>query len=127
MSKNEGRIQAIKQIVNHKPLPPKTPPSLDAIWAENVFTLNKMQATLPKHIFKSIKKTIVSGEAIDISIADAVATAMRDWAMSKGALYYAHVFYPMTNSTAEKHDGFISIQPDGRAISEFSGKILVQG
>ena len=127
MSKNESRLQAIKQIVNRAPKPPKTPPTLDAIWAENVFTLEKMQATLPKHVFKSIKKTIINGDALDISIADAVATAMRDWAMSKGALYYAHVFYPMTNSTAEKHDGFISVQGDGKVISEFSGKILVQG
>jgi glutamine synthetase len=127
MSNNEGRLQAVRDIVSREPKPPKAPPSLNAIWAENVFTLDKMQASLPKHIFRSVKKTIVSGEAIDISIADAVATAMRDWAMSKGALYYAHVFYPMTNLTAEKHDGFISVQSDGRAISEFSGKILVQG
>ena len=127
MSNNKSRLQAVRDIVNRKPKPAKTPSSLKAIWAENVFTLDKMQATLPKHVFKTIKKTIISGEAIDISVADAVATAMRDWAMSKGALYYAHVFYPMTNLTAEKHDGFISVQSDGKAISEFSGKILVQG
>jgi glutamine synthetase len=129
MSKNEGRLQAIEQIqiTNRQPQPPKTLPTLDEIWAENVFTLDKMRATLPKHIFKSISKTVINGDKIDISVADAVATAMRDWAMSKGALYYAHVFYPMTNSTAEKHDGFISVQSDGRAISEFSGKVLVQG
>ena len=127
MSNNEGRLQAVKQIVNREPKSPKTPPSLKEIWAENVFTLDKMQATLPKHVFKTIKKTIISGEALDLTIADAVATAMRDWAMAKGALYYAHVFYPMTNLTAEKHDGFISVQSDGKAISEFSGKILVQG
>ena len=127
MSNNEGRLQAVKQIVNREPKSPKKPPSLKEIWAENVFTLDKMQATLPKHVFKTIKKTIISGEALDLTIADAVATAMRDWAMSKGALYYAHVFYPMTNLTAEKHDGFISVQSDGKAISEFSGKILVQG
>ena len=127
MSNNKSRLQAVRDIVNRKPKPAKTPSSLKAIWAENVFTLDKMQATLPKHVFKTIKKTIISGEAIDISVADSVATAMRDWAMSKGALYYAHVFYPMTNLTAEKHDGFISVQSDGKAISEFSGKILVQG
>ncbi len=127
MSKNDCRLQAIEKIVSREPKFAKESPSLDAIWGQNVFTLDKMQATLPKHIFKSVKKTIISGEPIDISIADAIATAMRDWAMSKGALYYAHVFYPMTNSTAEKHDGFISVQSDGRVISEFSGKILVQG
>ena len=127
MSGNAGRIQAISQIVNRKPLPPKVPASLEEIWAENVFDLPKMKATLPKTVFKSIKKTIVTGEKLDPSIADAVANAMRDWAISKGALYYAHVFYPMTNLTAEKHDGFISPQGDGTVISEFSGKLLVQG
>ncbi|MBT9317773.1 glutamine synthetase III family protein [Leptothoe spongobia] len=127
MSGNASRVQAISQIVNRKPLPPKTAASLEEIWAENVFNLPKMKATLPKAIFKSIKKTIVTGEKLDPSIADAVANAMRDWAISKGALYYAHVFYPMTNLTAEKHDGFISLQSDGTVISEFSGKLLVQG
>ena len=127
MSGNAGRVQAVSQIVNRKPMPPKTPASLDEIWAENVFNLPKMKATLPKAVFKSIKKTIVTGEKLDPSIADAVANAMRDWAIAKGALYYAHVFYPMTNLTAEKHDGFISPQSDGTVISEFSGKLLVQG
>lgn len=86
-----------------------------------------MQASLPKGVFKSIKNTITTGEKLDPSVADAVATAMRDWAMGKGAMYYAHVFYPMTNLSAEKHDGFISVQGDGNVISEFSGKVLVQG
>ncbi|MEM8805850.1 MAG: glutamine synthetase III [Cyanobacteria bacterium P01_G01_bin.38] len=127
MSKNAARVQAISQITNREVMPPKTPVSLEELWASNVFNLSKMQATLPKAIFKSIKKTIVTGEKLDPSVADAVANAMRDWATSKGALYYAHVFYPMTNLTAEKHDGFISVQGDGNVISEFSGKVLVQG
>jgi glutamine synthetase len=124
---NEARVQAVHQIVNRPPIQMGRIKKLDEIWAENVFDLSKMQASLPKAVFKSIKKTITSGEKLDPSIADAVATAMRDWAMSKGALYYAHVFYPMTNQTAEKHDGFISVQGEGLAISEFSGKLLVQG
>lgn len=127
MSKNQGRLQAIHQIINREPMPSKAPGKLEEIWAENVFTLSKMQASLPKRVFKSIKNTIINGEKLDTSIADTVATAMRDWAISKGALYYAHVFYPMTNLTAEKHDGFISVQGDGKVISEFSGKLLVQG
>ncbi|NEZ61571.1 glutamine synthetase type III [Leptolyngbyaceae cyanobacterium CCMR0082] len=127
MSGNAGRIQAINQIIHWEPLPPKTPASLEEMWAENVFNLPKMKATLPKAVFKSIKKTIVTGEKLDLSIADAVANAMKDWAISKGALYYAHVFYPMTNLTAEKHDGFIAPQGDGTVISEFSGKLLFQG
>ncbi len=127
MSGNAGRVQAIYEITNRNPMPTQPPERLEDIWAENVFDLNKMQASLPKAVFKSIKKTILTGEKLDSSVADAVATAMRDWAMSKGALYYAHVFYPMTNLTAEKHDGFISVQSDGKVISEFSGKVLVQG
>jgi len=127
MSENPGRLQAIHQIVNRQPIAPKRPERLEDIWAENVFNLSKMQASLPKAVFKSIKKTITTGEKLDPSVADAVAMAMRDWAMAKGALYYAHVFYPMTNLTAEKHDGFISVQSDGNVISEFSGKVLVQG
>jgi glutamine synthetase len=127
MSANAARVQAIHQITNREALPAKPPERLEEMWAENVFNLSKMQASLPKAVFKSIKNTIVTGEKLDPSVADAVATAMRDWAMSKGALYYAHVFYPMTNLTAEKHDGFISVQGDGSVISEFSGKVLVQG
>ncbi|MEO1592432.1 MAG: glutamine synthetase III [Cyanobacteria bacterium J06632_22] len=127
MSGNIGRLQAVQQILTREPLPPKSPAGLEAIWAENVFDLAQMQASLPKAVFKSIKKTIVTGEKLDPSIADAVAAAMRDWAMAKGALYYAHVFYPMTNLTAEKHDGFIAPQSDGSVISEFSGKVLAQG
>ena len=127
MSGNESRIQAIYQITNREPMPKKAPKRLEEIWATDVFTLSKMQECLPKTVFKSIKKTIQTGEILDSSVADAIALAMKDWAISKGALYYAHVFYPLTNATAEKHDGFISVQSDGSAISEFAGKLLVQG
>ena len=127
MSGNESRIQAIYQITNREPMPKKAPKRLEEIWATDVFTLSKMQECLPKTVFKSIKKTILTGETLDSSVADAIALAMKDWAISKGALYYAHVFYPLTNATAEKHDGFISVQSDGSAISEFAGKLLVQG
>jgi glutamine synthetase len=127
VSGNEARIQAIYQIVNREPLPPKAPKRLEELWACDVFTLSKMQESLPKDVFKSIRKTIQTGEPLDISVADAVAVAMKDWAISKGALYYAHVFYPLTNATAEKHDGFVSVQSDGSVISEFAGKLLVQG
>jgi len=127
MSGNESRIQAIYQITNRGPMPKKAPKRLEEMWATDVFTLSKMQECLPKTVFKSIKKTIQTGEPLDSSVADAVALAMKDWAISKGALYYSHVFYPLTNATAEKHDGFISVQSDGSAISEFAGKLLVQG
>ncbi len=127
MSGNESRIQAIYQITNRETMPKKAPKRLEEIWATDVFTLSKMQECLPKPVFKSIKKTIQTGKLLDASVADAIALAMKDWAISKGALYYAHVFYPLTNATAEKHDGFISVQSDGSAISEFAGKLLVQG
>ncbi|MEB3311078.1 MAG: glutamine synthetase III [Snowella sp.] len=127
MSGNESRLQAIYQITNREPMPPKEPKRLDELWASDVFTLSKMQEILPKEVFKSLKKTIQSGEKLDISVADIVASAMKNWAIDKGALYYAHVFYPLTNATAEKHDGFISVQSDGSVIAEFTGKVLVQG
>ncbi|MEO1792407.1 MAG: glutamine synthetase III, partial [Cyanobacteria bacterium J06629_19] len=127
MTGNESRVQAIYEITNKDPIEMKAPEKLEDLWASHVFCLNKMQASLPKSVFKSLKKTIKTGEKIDPEVADAVAGAMRDWAMSMGAKFYAHVFYPLTGGTAEKHDGFISPQSDGGVISEFSGKLLIQG
>ena len=127
MTGNTARVQAVQKITNRQPMPVKAQEPLTSLWARDVFTLNKMKESLPKEVFKSLKKTIEASEELDVSIADVVALAMKDWALSKGALYYAHVFYPLTNATAEKHDGFISVQSDGSVISEFSGKVLVQG
>ncbi len=127
MSGNAKRVQAIQHITSRQPLPVTPSQPLESLWASDVFTLNKMKASLPKDIFKSLKKTIEAGDQLDVSIANVVAVAMKDWAISKGAMYYAHVFYPLTNLSAEKHDGFISVQSDGTVISEFSGKVLVQG
>ncbi|MEE3719270.1 glutamine synthetase III [Tumidithrix elongata RA019] len=127
MSGNESRLQAIYQITNREPIPPKAPKRLEEMWATDVFSLSKMQSCLPKEVFKSVKKTIQTGDKLDATVADVVAIAMKDWAIAKGALYYSHVFYPLTNATAEKHDGFISVQGDGSVISEFAGKVLVQG
>jgi len=127
VSGNQSRIQAVYQITNREPMPAKSSKRLEELWASDVFTLSKMQESLPKDIFKSLKKTIQANQQLDVSIADSVAIAMKDWAISKGALYYAHVFYPLTNATAEKHDGFVSVQSDGTVISEFAGKVLVQG
>jgi len=127
MSGNELRAQAIANITNRQPLPLKTPGRLEDLWARDVFTLAKMQECLPKAVFKSLYKTVKTGATLDVSVADVVAVAMKDWAIAKGALYYSHVFYPLTNATAEKHDGFISVQGDGSVISEFAGKVLVQG
>jgi glutamine synthetase len=127
MSGNELRAQAIANITNRQPSVHQLPGRLEDLWAKDVFTLGKMQECLPKSVFKSLQKTIKNGAPLDVSVADVVAVAMKDWAVAKGALYYSHVFYPLTNATAEKHDGFISVQSDGSVISEFSGKVLVQG
>jgi glutamine synthetase len=124
---HELRVKAVSQVTDRKPLPCKVPQRLEALWAADVFTLGKMQESLPKDVFKSLKKTIQAGGKLDVSIAGTVAAAMKDWAISKGALYYSHVFYPMTNATAEKHDGFIAVQGDGTVLTEFTGKVLVQG
>jgi glutamine synthetase len=124
---HELRVQAVSQVTDRTPLPTKVPQRLEALWATDVFTLSKMQASLPKDVYKSVKNTIQTSGKLDVSIAGVVAAAMKDWAISKGALYYAHVFYPMTNATAEKHDGFISVQGDGSVVTEFTGKVLVQG
>ena len=127
MTGNAARIQAVQNITNRQPTATTFPEPLSSLWASDVFTLAKMKESLPKEVFKSVKKTIETAAELDVSVADVVAAAMKDWALSKGALYYAHVFYPLTNATAEKHDGFISVQSDGSVISEFSGKVLVQG
>lgn len=88
------RAQAISQVIDRQPMPAKIPSRLEALWSVDVFTLNKMQASLPKDVFKSLKNTIQNGGKLDVSVAGIVAAAMKDWAISKGALYYAHVFYP---------------------------------
>src|ERR1700733_2314787 len=97
------------------------------IFGANVFGISAMKAHLPKDVFKSLKRTIESGQVLDPKIADVVAAAMKDWALSKGATHYSHVFYPLTGLTAEKHDSFYSPDGDGGTIAEFAGKTLVQG
>src|SRR5690606_25051324 len=82
---------------------------------------------LPKAVYKSLKATIESGSELDASTADAVAAEMKSWALEKGATHYAHVFYPLTGLTAEKHDSFFNPDGLGGTISEFEGKTLIQG
>lgn len=93
----------------------------------NVFSDTLMRERLPKNIYKSVMKTKKFGVALEQSVADVVANAMKDWAVEKGATHYTHWFHPMTGVTAEKHDSFISPTPDGNIILEFSGKELVKG
>jgi glutamine synthetase len=97
------------------------------IFGEAVFSVAVQRQRLPKGVFKQLEATVGKGEPLEPSLADAVASAMREWAMERGATHYTHWFQPLTNSTAEKHDSFYGPTGDGNAIAEFSGKELIQG
>ncbi len=92
-----------------------------------VFNDEVQQTRLPKPIYHALRRTMTHGEPLDISVADAVASAMKEWAVEHGATHYTHWFQPLTGITAEKHDSFLSPTTDGKAVLEFSGKELVRG
>ena len=92
-----------------------------------VFDDRVMKATLPSGVYQSLRKTIDEGAKLDSEVADAVAVAMKDWAVAHGATHFTHWFQPMTGITAEKHESFIAPSPDGRVIMEFSGNELIKG
>ena len=96
-------------------------------FGSNVFDDMTMRARLPKETYKAMVRTIKDGRSLDITVANVVANAMKDWAIERGATHFTHWFQPMTGITAEKHDSFISPDDTGRVIMEFSGKELVQG
>ena len=127
MSGNTSRVQAVNAITNRKPITVSKPEKLGDIWATDVFNLDRMEWALSKKAFKAVKKTVQTGEPLDAATADVVAAAMKEWAVSRGVKFFSHIFYPMTNITAEKHDGFIVTEPDGSAITEFSGSLLIKG
>jgi len=129
MSGNRVRLQAIKDVEAYIPpavsfLATEAP---GEIFGANVFSKAVMQKRLPKSVFKSVMATIEHSAPLDPLVADAVASAMKDWALEKGATHYAHVFYPLTGLTAEKHDSFLEPVGDGSALAEFAGKTLTQG
>ena len=97
------------------------------IFGSKVFDDRVMKANLSSDVYKSLKKTIDEGTTLDLSVANAVADAMKTWAVAQGVTHYTHWFQPLTGVTAEKHDSFISPSPDGRIIMEFSGKELIKG
>src|SRR6476659_907773 len=130
MSKPTGRAEIIQRIatadyklnrMDFKELHFK-----DAFGA-NVFGEATQRERLPKPVFKALQRTIKKGDRLSEDVADAFASALRDWALEKGATHFTHQFQPMTGMTAEKHDSFISPNGDGTAIAEFSGKELVKG
>ena len=100
---------------------------LNEMFGSYVFNDSVMKERLPKATYKALKKTIEEGKTLSPEIADVVASAMKDWALEKGATHYTHWFQPMTGITAEKHDSFINPTDDGRVILEFSGKELIKG
>jgi glutamine synthetase len=91
------------------------------------FNEEVQRARLPKDVFRALRRAVAHGESLDPSVADIVASALKDWAVEHGATHYTHWFQPMTGITAEKHDSFLNPTPDGRAVAEFSGKELVRG
>ncbi len=96
-------------------------------FGENVFHLAAQRQRLPKHVFKALTRTLDGSEPLDAMTADAVALAMKEWAMEKGATHYTHWFQPLTGLTAEKHDSFYGPTGEGTALAEFSGKELIRG
>jgi glutamine synthetase len=129
MSGNNVRLQAISAVEAYV-APDVSFIATEApgeVFGANVFSKAVMQKRLPKSVFKSVMNTIEHSAPLDPLVADAVASAMKDWALEKGATHYAHVFYPLTGLTAEKHDSFLEPAGDGSAIAEFAGKTLVQG
>jgi glutamine synthetase len=132
MTASAARFDAIESASGYRALPTNgvsggEERSAQSLFGANVFGFAAMKAHLPKDVFKSLKRTIEGGQVLDPKIADVVASAMKDWALSRGATHYAHVFYPLTGLTAEKHDSFFSPDGEGGAITEFAGKTLIQG
>jgi glutamine synthetase len=97
------------------------------VFGANVFSPAIQRQRLPKDVYKRLSNTLARGEALDTSLADAVALAMKEWALERGATHYTHVFQPLTGLTAEKHDSFYQPTGEGTALAEFSGKELIQG
>ena len=97
------------------------------VFGANVFGPAAQRERLPKTVYKALQDTLEGGYALEPTLADAIATAMKDWALEKGATHFTHWFQPLTGSTAEKHDSFYGPAGDGRALAEFSGKELIQG
>lgn len=132
--KSEGngnaRAQAVRQIQDRQPVRSdidyvKKP--MNEIFDSNVFNRSTMRKLLPKAVFKAVLRCLDNGERLEPAMADIVANAMKDWALSQGATHFTHWFHPMTGLTAEKHDAFLVSGGDEGALLEFSGKLLIQG
>ena len=123
----QQNVHAAKWNVNGNAMgAPDLTNSDNQIFGANVFSPLIQRQRLPKDVYRKLSLTLAKGEALDTSLADAVALAMKEWALEKGATHYAHVFQPLTNLTAEKHDSFYAPTGEGTALAEFSGKELIQ-
>ena len=127
---SNARLNAIAAVTNYR----ATAPALDfsktparELFGANVFDDRVMKARLPKPVYEALRRTIDEREKLDVTVASAVADAMRAWAIEKGATHYAHVFYPLTGLTAEKHDSFLEPDGQGGALEEFSARHLIMG
>ena len=129
MKSTTGRQEAISAVINYKPLVNAIDlegETSRSLYGTNVFNDKVMREMLAKPIYKAIQRTIERGEELDPTIADAVASAMKTWALDKGATHFTHVFFPLTGLTAEKHDSFFDPDGAGGTIAQFSGSALIQ-
>lgn len=123
----ELRFSALREVFNREPLGIKPPAkNVSEYFGENVFDLHKMEHYLPREAFRLVRKAIEEGTSLSRQVADQVATALQAWATEKGASHYTHWFHPLTDGTAEKHDGFIEVGERGHVVENFSGEVLVQ-
>ena len=120
------RFDALSEVRQRKPLPVSSCERLSDLFAQNVFHEGAMRERMTREVFESVMNSIRRGTKIDRHIADQVAMAMREWAISKGATHYTHWFQPLTGGTAEKHDAFFDPISSREAIEHFSGNLLVQ-
>ncbi len=121
------RFYALQELSNRKPLEVTAPSNkLSDYYGSHVFDRKKMQEYLPKEAYKAVTDAIEKGTPISREIADLIANGMKSWAKSLNVTHYTHWFQPLTDGTAEKHDGFIEFGEDGEVIERFSGKLLIQ-
>ena len=123
----ELRFSALREVFNREPVEVTTPSKVVSdYFGENVFDLPKMEHYLSKEAYKVVKRAINEGKSLSRQEANQVATGLKAWAIGKGATHYTHWFHPLTDGTAEKHDGFMEIGDNGHVVEKFSGEVLVQ-
>ena len=121
------RFMALEEVFNRVPVDVQKPSkNVSDYFAENVFDLPKMEQYLSKEAYSAVKRAINGGKSLTRQEAGQVATGLKTWALDKGATHYTHWFHPLTDGTAEKHDGFVEFGDKGQMIEKFSGDVLAQ-